>query len=245
MMDTVPPQTVTASNSRGLGGRLVGVVFSPRATYTSVAARPRVLGALAAVALISAVSLFVFLSSDVGTTAALDQQVRQMESFGRTLTDAQYQRMEQMAPYSRYVGALFQLVTLPIMALIVAGIALAVFNAGLGEDASFKQVLAIVAHSGAIIVLSQLFNLPLAYARESLSSAANLAVFLPFLDESSFAARLLGSIDLFIVWWVVSLSIGLAVLYRRRTGPVATTMLIVYGGIGLVIAAVKSMASGA
>jgi hypothetical protein len=39
--------------------------------------------------------------------------------------------------------------------------------------------------------------------------ATNLAVFFPFLDENSFPARLLGSIDLSLIWWIVSLPIGL------------------------------------
>ena len=73
----------------------------------------------------------------------------------------------------------------------------------------------------------------------------NLAVFLPFLDENSFAARMLGSIDLFVIWWILNVSIGFAVLYRKRTGPVATTLLIIYVLIGFVIAAVKSALSGA
>ena len=76
-------------------------IFTPRATYADVAARPRVLGALAAVILIASVAVYTFLSTEVGQQAALDKQVRQMESFGRTVTDAQYQRMEQMAGYAR------------------------------------------------------------------------------------------------------------------------------------------------
>jgi len=124
-------------------------------------------------------------------------------------------------------------------------VAFAVFNALLGGEATFKQVYAVVVHSGVLLSVQALFGLPLAYARESLSGATNLAVFFPFLDENTFVARLLGSIDLFLVWWIVSLAIGLSVLYRRRTAPVATTMLVVYVAIGLVIAAIKTATSGA
>ena len=119
------------------------------------------------------------------------------------------------------------------------------FNALLGGDAKFKQVYAVVAHSGVVITLAQLFGLPLAYARETMSSTTNLAVFLPFLDEASFAARFLGSIDLFQIWWLVSVSIGFGVLYRKRTGPIATTMLIMYVAIALTIAAIKTALAGA
>jgi len=111
-------------------------------------------------------------------------------------------------------------------------------------DATFKQVYAVVAHSGVVIAVQQLFTLPLDYVRETLSSPTNLAVFLPFLDENSFPARLLGSIDLFVIWWSINLAIGLGVLYRKRTGPIATTLLVIYVTIGLVIAAVKTALAG-
>jgi hypothetical protein len=235
----------SATGSKGLPARILGVLFSPRATYADVAARPRVVGVFAVVLAVIVSATFVFLSTDIGQQASLDNQIRQMEAFGRPVSDAQYQRMEQTAPYSRYFAAAFQLVLTPIMALIVAGIVYAVFNAALGGDATFKQVYAIVAHSGVILIVQALFSLPLAYARATMSSATNLAVFFPFLDDNTFAARLLGSIDLFLVWWFISLAIGLGVLYRRRTGPVATTLLVVYASIGLIIAAIKTATSGA
>ncbi len=233
-----------AAPSKSLLARLIGVLMSPRSTYADVVARPRILGALAIVILISSTAVYTFMSTDVGQQAGIDMQVRQMESFGRTMSDAQYQRLEQMAGYSKYFAAAAQLVTLPIMALVVAGIAFAVFNAALGGDATFKQVYAVVAHSGVVIAVQQLFTLPLDYVRETLSSPTNLAVFLPFLDENSFPARLLGSIDLFVIWWSINLAIGLGVLYRKRTGPIATTLLVIYVTIGLVIAAVKTALAG-
>jgi len=232
------------TKSMSLPARMAGVLFSPRATYAAVAARPRVFGALALVIAAIVAATFLFLSTDIGQQASLDDNVRRMESFGRTVSDVQYAQMERMAPYSRYFAAVFQLVLVPIMALVVAGLAFAVFNAALGGNAAFKQVYAIVVHSGAVMVVQALFGLPLAYARETLSGTTNLGVFVPFLDESSFAARMLGAIDLFVIWWMVSLAIGLGVLYRRRTGPIAATLLVIYAAIGVLIAAIKAVSSG-
>jgi hypothetical protein len=96
-----------------------------------------------------------------------------------------------------------------------------------------------------VFALQQFFTLPLDYVRESLTSPTSLAVFLPFLDEMSFAARFLGGLDLFLIWWIVNLAIGLGVLYKRRTGPVATGLLATYATIALVVAAVRTALSGA
>lgn len=241
-MADIAPAPSTGSTS--LVARIPGVIFSPRATYADVAARPRALGALAFVLIISIAGTFAFLSTEVGEQAMLDRQVRTIESFGMTIDDAAYELMVQGAGRAKYVGAVGQLITLPLVALAVAGIAFAVFNAVMGGDATFKQLFAVVSHSGIVIALSQVFGLPLAYARENMSGATNLAVFAPFLDENTFPARVLGSVDLFILWWAVSLAIGLGVLYKKRTGPIATTLIVAYVAIGVIIAAVKSAVSG-
>jgi hypothetical protein len=78
-----------------------------------------------------------------------------------------------------------------------------------------------------------------------MGGTTNLAVFAPFLDEQSFAARALGSVDLFILWWTVSLAIGLGVLYKKRTAPIATTLIVIYVVIGVTIAAIKTAVAGA
>jgi Yip1-like protein len=235
----------TPARSRGLMIRIAGVLFSPRAVYAEVAAQPRSAGVLVLVTLIAAGGTFALLSTAVGKEAWIDAAVLQQESVGRTLTDGQYARLEAIARYAAPLFAGVQAVALPVLCTLIAGLAFAVFNAALGGSASFSQVFAIVAHSGVVIALSQLFNLPLAYTRQTMTGAANLAVFAPVLDESSFAARFLGAIDLFLIWWTVSLAIGLGVLYRRRTAPIAATLIAIYVAIGVVIAAVKTALSGA
>jgi hypothetical protein len=234
-----------ASPNPGLPARIIGVLTAPRRTYAAVAARPHWFGVLAFVVLVGGGALFTLLSTEVGKQAMLDQQVKMMESFGLKMTDAQYQQLEDRSKYAPYTSVAGQAVALPLMGLVLAGIALGVFNAVLGGNASFKQTYAVVAHSAVVLTVAQLFGLPLAYARGTLSGTTNLGVFVPFLDDTSFVARFLGSIDLFYVWWMVSLSIGLGVLYRRRTGPIAASVLVVYVVIALVIAAVRSAVAGA
>jgi hypothetical protein len=228
-----------------LAARIAGIVFSPRATYAHVASNPHAAGVLAFIVVTGGLATFAFLSTQVGKQAMLDQQVRMIESFGRNIPDNAYTRIEQGIDRARYMGAVVQGVSLTLSALVIAGLSLAIFNGVLGGDRRFKDVFAIVAHSGVILTLSQLFGLPLAYARGTMSGATDLGVFAPFLDEQSFAARVLGSVDLFILWWAMSAAIGLGVLYRKRTAPIATTLIAVYVGIGIIVAAIKTAVAGA
>ena len=107
----------------------------------------------------------------------------------------------------------------------------------MGGTATFKQLFAVFVHSTAITVVQQLFVTPLNYVRETISSATNLGVFLPMLEEGSFLAKFLGTIDLVLIWWIAVLSIGLAVLFKRKTGPIAAGLFIVYGVIAVIVAA--------
>jgi hypothetical protein len=195
--------------------------------------------------LVTGTAATALMSTEIGRNAIVDRQISQAEEYGRHLNQTQLDTIERISSYYVYFAPVLQFVFLTFGSLFVAGVAFAVFNALLGGDARFKQVYAVVVHSGVVLALLSLFSTPLAYARESVAGATNLAVFLPFLDERSFAARLLGSIDLTFIWWMISLSIGLGVLYRKRTGPIATTLLVVYVVIGVIIAAIKTAASGA
>jgi hypothetical protein len=245
MTDTVAQPIVAPAPSRGLLARAAGIIFAPRRTYAAIVARPRVLGALLLILVIMAGGLTTFLSTEVGREALLDQQLKQREAIGRPLTAEQTAQMERILPYIGYFAAVGQIVGVVLIMLVVSGLMFAVFNALLGGDATFKQVFSVVVHSGFVIALQQFFVLPLDYVRESLTSPTSLSVFLPFLEETSFAARFLGAVDLSVMWWMVNLAIGLGVLYKRRTGPIATGMFVTYLVIALVIAAIRSALSGA
>jgi hypothetical protein len=148
----------------------------------------------------------------------------------------------RMAPYTT---AGFIIVLSPIMGVILTGILFAVFNAVLGGEATFKQLFSVWTHAGVISALSALFTAPLNLARGAVGSATNLAVLLPMLDEGSFLGRLFGMVDLFVIWGLIVLAIGLGVLYRRKTQPIVLAFFGVYAVIAVVVAAIMSRLGGA
>ena len=236
-MSEAPASPQPPVKGLGLGARIWGILTSPRETFADIVARPRWLGMMVVVILVTAVFMGGFLMTAVGQQAYVDNSVRQSERFGGQVGEAQYAGIERMAKYAAPITVVSVAIITPLMWAIMAGILFVVFNAALGGGGSFKQLFAVMAYSSAVTIVQQIFVTPLNYVRETMSSATNLAVFLPMLDEGSFLARLLGMIDLFLIWWVVVLSIGLAVLYRRKTGPIAIGLFAVYGIIAVVIAA--------
>jgi hypothetical protein len=239
------PSGIGQPAPKGLAARIVGVIFSPGETYRSIVAHPRVFGALALTTIVMAAGVFAWLSTEVGQNATLDQQMQVMESLRINLPDQAYDRLEAGAGRTRYFASASILIFSPVIAAVVAGIMLLLFNVVLGGEATFKQALAIVAHSQVLLVIQQLFVLPLNYVRETMASATTLAVFVPMLKETNFLARFLGWIDLFRIWWFVSLAIGIAVLYKRKSGPIAWTLIGLYVLFALVVAAGLTMWAGA
>jgi hypothetical protein len=244
-MNTTATAAGSTPASKGLLARIIGIITAPKDTFTSVAAAPKWFGVLAISAVLIAFFAALPMTTEAGRQAAIDQQVQQRQAFGIQTDDATYARIEQMSKIMPYMTAGSVLVFSPIMVLIIGGILFAIFNAALGGEASFKQVLAIVTHAGVISMVSAIFSGIINYFRGGVSSVANLGALLPMLPEKSFLASLLGAVDVFLVWWIVVLAMGLAVLYRRRTQPIAISLLAVYGVIAIVIAVVKSRVGGA
>jgi hypothetical protein len=237
--------TVTDSSSPdttqlpGLISRAIGIVTSPGATYAQVVRKPRVAGILFLMALLVGLTQAVPLLTERGRAAALEMQVQQMERFGVSVTDQMYQQMEQRSHSS--FGAISTLVgtmvAMPIVVTIITLLLWVVFNAILGGTATFKHVMSVVAHAQVIPAVGAIFAAPIMYARGTMSgSVANLGALLPMLDETSFLAKTLGMIDLFLVWWIIVLATGLATLYKKKVSSIATGLFIFYGIIVLIIA---------
>jgi hypothetical protein len=227
-----------------LASRLVGVLLAPRRTFGAIVAHPRWLGALVVVVLIMAGASSWLVSTEIGQQAMLEQQVSAMESFGVTVSDEMYDQLASGLENARYFTAGSVVVFIPIVTLIIAGIVWTVCYVLLGAHAPFRAMYAVVAHAGAVNIVQQLFVVPLNYTRGVMSNPTTMAVFFPMLETGTFTQRFLGLIDLFVVWQLTVLSIGVAVLYGRRTGPIAATFFTLYAVIALGVALVMVRIGG-
>ena len=224
----------------GLGARVVGVLTSPRETFERVMDDPRWVGILALGVGCTAVLSAALLTTDFAQRALVDQQTAAMVSFGSPVPDDVRAELRQGVEFAPYVVFGSALVGAPIVSLILAGL---LYGAGyglLGAEAGFGRIFSVVAHAGVVFAVQQLFVVPLNYARESIQPPTTLAAFAPMLDDDTFAYKLLSSVDLFNVWWIMILSIGLAVAWKRRTAPVAVTLYGIYAGIVLLTAVLRT-----
>ena len=239
MTETTTTPSTTASAHPGLLARVIGVIFSPKETFAAVAAKPTWLGAIAIAVLIMGVAQYALLSTEVGQDLALEQQVTAMEAFGLTISDDAYAQMEQNMDRARYTGPIATMFFTPLMMLVSAGILHVMFGLVGGGNGTYKQVYAVSAHAAIISALQVVFTTVVTLAAGK-AAGANLAVFVPTLEDTTFAYKFLSYIDLFYVWSTFITAVGLAVLYKKRTGPIALVLFGIYFVIAAIIAYIAS-----
>lgn len=236
--------TPLSPDKLSLLARVTGVIFRPRSTFAAVVTRPRAAGLLIILTVASGAATGGLLATDVGQVALVDQWERTALAFGRPVDDARYAEMQNLSRYGVPYAAAMAAVRIPVAATAIASVLYGAFAAR-GRRVTFRQALAVAAHAAVILALRDIVAAPLNYARESLASPVTLNHFVWVLDESSPLARFSALIDLFMLWWIVVLAIGVAVLYGSRIRPAVTTLIGAYVGIAVVLAGTMAVLGGA
>ena len=216
--------------------RIVGVVRRPRSTFAAIAASPRWAAPLVLLfAVYFAVSAGLFATA-VGRQALVDQWENTAIAFGQPVDDVRYAELVRWSERGTAYAAVTSFVTGPAAAVLMAGVLFGWFTGVRGGIASYRQVLAVVASASVILMLRYLVAAPIIYARESMASPTTLATFFTVVNQSSFAARFFSLLDVFVLWWLVVVATGIAVLYRLRVKPVAAVLIGVYAALALAMA---------
>jgi hypothetical protein len=233
-----------SSHHASLRQRVAGVIRRPRATFETVAREPQAADVLTIAFLVTAAALGLLLETETGRFALIDQWERTAVAFGQTIGDAEYEAMEAMSESGLVYAAVTSLLSGPVLAIVVAIIGFALFRALHWGNTTYRQLLAIVAHANVILALRHLIVAPTTYIRESLASPLTLALFFPMLHEASLVARCLAIIDLFVVWWIVVLALGMSVLSGRSARCITASLIGIYGLLALLLAAAMALTGG-
>jgi hypothetical protein len=172
------------------------------------------------------------------------------------------QRMERLSPEQRAQGVALQATItkvtfyiIPVFSLIggliVAAIVMAIFNFMLGAEVSFSRALAVTFYAGVPGILKSILLIVSLMASADPSTIDIAGNPMPtnlgfFLDPqgNKFIYSLLGSLDIFTIWFVVLLGMGFAIASSNRKPSVSTgitTVFVAFLIVALCGAAWKSM----
>ncbi len=204
--------------------RMILVFTDPSKAFAGIAIHPRWIGAfllVIVVGILSAQATFPYI-----------MEVQQ-NSLQQTMTDLPPERaeamMERFSPehevsqriwmvFTPFIGGMLEL-------LILAGLFTFGCSFLLGGEASFKQVMAVVAHALLIRVPKALLVTPLILMKGSISVSTSLAVLIPMDRWMTPLGVLLQQADIFKLWGISLLITGLAVVYRFSKGKVAALVI--------------------
>ena len=223
---------------------LIGMLKSPRRTLTAAVADPRPFKTAAAIVLIAAACNTGFFLTRVGRLAALDQRVRQLESIGTVITDDVFARVREWERYRPIVSAVTVIVGWPLAWAAIAGMTWRFARATAAQAPTFLQVFAVIVYASAVFALRAVIVTPINYMRESVGGATSVSLLLPGLSDGSFAGRLFGALDIFVLWWTALVALGLGMLYQVRASVVARWLVGAYAAGAAALALTQALRGG-
>lgn len=223
--------------------RVTGVLLHPRSTMAEVVRHPAFVTTWVVILLAVAICGGLLLSTPVGRQALVDERVRVTEALGRRVDDAAYAGLQANPPLTVYLTSGGRLLLTPPVTIAVAAGLLLLARLD-GAAMSFVTALAIAVHASVVLAIQQLVATPVHFAYESLTSPTNVAGILGVFDEGTWPARLFGTIDVFGLWWMWLLSVGLAAATAKPAGRYLWRLLAVYVGVAAVVAAVFAVLGG-
>ena len=221
--------------------RITGIIRRPRATFIALKTTPRWADILALTFLVTTALSAGLLATSVGKLALLDQWERTAVAFGQKLSEEQYGDLRDASKHGAVYAAVTSFGSGPALTVALAALLFGGFRLAGTSSVAYRQVLSVVAYSGVILMLRQIVATPTAYAREMLAAPVTLKSFFGVIDETSPIARFLSSIDLFVVWWIVVIAIGMSVLDNRS----ARRLTMVFLGVYTLLAAALALAMAA
>ena len=217
--------------------RVTGVLVRPRATMSEVVRHPSFIATWVVVLLVGIACGALLLSTPIGRQALVDERVRVTEAMGGRVDDEAYARLRNDPPVSIYLASGGRLLLTPPITIAVAAGLMMLARLD-GARVTFVTALAIAVHATVVLALQQVIATPVHYLYESLTSPSNVAGLLRVFEEGSLPARLFGTIDVFGLWWMWLLALGVAAATGRPARHYVWKLLAVYVGIAAIIAAV-------
>ena len=223
-----------APASMSFAQRIVNIFVAPSKVFQFLAGKPLWMAPLILMTVYSAALNLAVVSTSAGE-AALREQIMQ----NPRAASMSPEQMGQALAIGKTFAGVGVLIGVPVITFIGAGILYLLFSIVLGGEGTFKQTLAVYAHTGLIYLVTGIVGTSIVLAKGSFKSSTSLAAFLPFLEESSFVYKFLQGLDLFIIWQLAVASIGMAIIHRMTTKKAATAIFGAYLVIVLIIAGIR------
>lgn len=209
-----PPPTAPVQDTHpgSFPRRVADVFLSPVNLFARFGARPPWIDVLLVSTIVGAV-VFAFIPREVWVATAQEAMRSNAQAAQSGMDPA------AMAGVQRIFGIVAAVVMPWIFLPIQAGILTLLFTVFMGGNATFRQYVSVVAHAGLIGTLGALVQLPIMIQKQSVQAGITLGSAVPGLAQDSFAFQFLNAFNVFLVWSIVVMALGVAALNPGRVSP--------------------------
>lgn len=208
-----PQQSVEGLSFKGI----FQVFYDPAGFFNNLKNDPKILIPYILIGIVFAAMLYLL--SDLILQMQLESPEAQERLQGQQLTP----ELMRIQKYVIIAGGTIVMLLAPLLA---AGLAILVGNFFMGLKARFKQILSVVLYSELIYAIGGLVVVPMVLAKKSLATSLSLGVLVASQGADSLAYTALSKIDLFLIWEIIVVGIGLAAVYNipRNKGYVISVL---------------------
>ncbi|MCF7885465.1 MAG: YIP1 family protein [Candidatus Marinimicrobia bacterium] len=216
-----------------LVSKVISAIWSPSKTFESVSKKANWWDIIIPILLITiAAWITIPYISPIGTDMA-KERIEKSERLSDTQKEDAIERIEGQNKAIQYV---MTPVSTFIMILIVGLVMWLAGNFFLGGDRKFVPVFAMTSYTFLINILATIVKTPLMVSKHSVKVYTGLASILP--ESQTFLFRLAKHFDIFAIWKVILLGIGLGVLYKSKQSKAITVVFVIWLAYAIIASAV-------
>ncbi|MBZ5632734.1 MAG: YIP1 family protein [Acidobacteriia bacterium] len=200
------------------GARLIGVFFSPGKTFADIARKPRWWIPVIISAILATVYLNAF-TQRVGWESVIRPAIERLPNAQSMTTQQREQAIQTAAGFYKYVGYGSVLIAL-FYVFIVAVILMFLFDTMMSAGIGLKRMMGIVAYGFLPLAIQTVLSMVVLFLKDpeefNLQNPLMFNVGAYMSPDSPAALRAVGSsIDLFSLWIIVLLAIGVSSAARK------------------------------
>lgn len=208
----------------GGASKVINILFQPKRVFESLKIKPTWLVPFIIVSLLGMV--FYYYAYPV----IMSDQIAKIQANEKIPEEQKGAIIEKMGGSEH--PPVWQLGISPLGGLIYLAIASAVlffvFNVLLGGDSTFTRVFSIYCYSALVGIPATIVKLPLTLAKKSTDVQTSLALFLSANAKETFLYKIFSGLDIFAIWQVILVSMGIAVMYKFTPKKSYTTVFILW-----------------
>lgn len=209
-----------------MGGvaKVFNIFLEPRKVFESLKIKPTWLVPFLIIAILG-IGFFYYTYPFI-----MNQQVERIRDNDKIPEEQKQTIIEKMTEKAH--PPVWQLAFAPIGAMValvvVSAILFFVFNVLLGGDSTFRRVFSVYCYSGLVAIPSMIVKFPLIMMKKDVGIQTSLALLLSADSKDTFLYSVFSSFDIFTIWEVILVSLGMGILYKYSAKKSFTVVLILW-----------------